>query len=322
MKKEEFIALAKKYHAGQCSTEEENLYEKVYDEFMNDESLAPIWGEKKKENIRKKILSGIEIKRFEKKREKNRLNRMVWRVAAAVLLAGGIGLTSYFIGNREVKVNYITKSTTKGQRSIVTLSDGSVITLNSKSKLSYPDKFSGKTREISLEGEAFFEVQKDPDKTFIVHSGDVVTTVLGTSFNVRAFEDEKVEVTVATGTVKVAANTTGKEVLLIKGQQAIYSGKLSDITIRDVDPGQYASWISRSLEFDMMPFSEVIKTLERTYNMEIRIRSTASDECLIRGKYENEKLINVLKGLKFVVNFDYFIAEDDIIIIDGKGCIN
>lgn len=322
MKKEEFIALAKKYRAGQCSPEEQNLYAKVYDEFMNDESLAPNWDEKEKENARKKILSGIEIKRFEKKKERIRLNRMVWRVAASVLLAGGIGLISYFIGNREVKMNYLTKSTTKGQRSIVTLSDGSVITLNSKSKLFYPEEFSGKTREITLEGEAFFEVQKDSDKTFIVHSGDVVTTVLGTSFNVRAFEEAQVEVTVATGTVKVVANATGKEVLLIKGQQAIYSGESSDITILDVDPGRHTSWISRSLEFDMIPFSEVIKTLERTYNTEIRIRSTGSDECLVRGKYDNEKLINVLKGLKFVVNFDYYVTENNIIIIDGKGCIN
>lgn len=322
MKKEKFIALAKKYHAGQCSTKEKNLYEKVYDEFMKDDSLAPIWNEKEKENTRKKILSGIEIKRFEKKRERIWLNRMVWRIAASVLLVLGIGLTSYFIGNREVEVNYLTKSTTKGQRSVVTLSDGSVITLNSKSKLAYPEKFSGKTREITLEGEAFFEVQKDPERTFIVHAGDVVTTVLGTSFNVRAFEEAQVEVTVATGTVKVAANATGREVLLTKGQQAIYSGKLSDIITRDVDLRRYTSWIGRSLEFDMMPFKEVVNILKRTYNTEIRIQGTGSDECLIRGKYDNEKLINVLKGLQFVVDFDYYVAEDDIIIIDGKGCIN
>ena len=322
MNKEEFIALAEKYHAGQCSIEEQNLYEKVYNEFMNDESLAPVWDEKEKENIRKRMLSGIEIKKFGKKRERILSKQMVWRVAASVLLVGGLGLTSYFIGNREAEVNYLTKSTTKGQRSVVTLSDGSVITLNSKSTLSYPEEFSGKTREVILDGEAFFEVQKDPGRTFIVRSGDVVTSVLGTSFNVRAFEAAQVEVTVATGSVKVTANAIGKEVLLKKGQQAVCARKSDDITIKDVNLGWYTSWISRSLEFDMMSFSEVVKKLERTYNTEIRIRSKGSDQCPIRGKYENEKLINVLNGLRFVVNFDYHIAEDDIIIIDGKGCIN
>ncbi|MDN5213626.1 FecR domain-containing protein [Fulvivirgaceae bacterium BMA12] len=322
MKKEEFIALAKKYRAGQCSTEEQILYEKIYDKFINEESLVPVWDNQEKENTRKKILSGIEIRRFENKRKSIWLNQIAWRVAASVLLLVGVGLTFYFVGSSEVEVNYLTKSTTAGQRSKVTLSDGSVVTLNSKSKLIYPENFSGDTREITLEGEAFFEVQKDASRTFMVRSGDVVTTVLGTSFNVRAFGAEQVEVTVATGKVKVAANASGKEVLLVKGQQAIYSRTLSDITVRDINLSRYTAWISRSLEFDMMPFSEVIKILERTYNTEIRIRSPRSDDCLIRGKYENEKLINVLSGLKFVVRFDYHVTENDIIMIDGKGCIN
>ncbi len=322
MKKEEFITLAKKYRAGQCSTEEQILYEKIYDKLINEESLVPVWDNKEKENARKKILSGIEMRRFENKRDRIWLNQIVWRVAASVILLVGIGLTSYFMGGSEVEVNYLTKSTTKGQRSKVTLSDGSVVTLNSKSKLTYPEQFSGNTREITLEGEAFFEVQKDSNRTFIVRSGDVVTTVLGTSFNVRAFAGEQIEVTVATGKVKVAANATGKEVLLVKGQQAIYSRTLSDITIRDVNLRRYTAWISRSLEFDMMPFSEVVEILARTYSTEIRLRSPRSNDCLIRGKYENEKLINVLSGLKFVVRFDYHVTENDIIIIDGKGCIN
>lgn len=72
----------------------------------------------------------------------------------------------------------------------------------------------------------------------------------------------------------------------------------------------------------MMPFKEVLEILEKAYGIEIMVRNKDANECLVRGKYENEKLVNVLNGLKWVVNFDYHFAEDGGIVIDGKGCSN
>ncbi|UZR98398.1 FecR family protein [Chondrinema litorale] len=322
MKKEEFIPLAKKYNEGLCSPEEQVLYEKIYKELVQEGSLAPNWDEAQREQKRKTILSRIEIKRLEQHQEKIRNRNRVWQIAASVILLIGIGISAYLYKPQEPKINYITKSTTEGQRLNLTLSDGSVIVLNSNSKLTYPEKFSATSREITLQGEAYFEVMRNSAKPFSVSSGDVVTTVLGTSFNIRAFDIENIEVTVNSGKVKVAANAIGKEVVLSKGQQANYSKHLGDITTNEVNPEWYNSWISKSLEFDLMPFKEVVKILEHTYTAKVQIRNSASNECLIRGKYEDEKLTNVLDGLQYVVKFDYHFDESGVIIIDGNGCIN
>ncbi|MBT28021.1 MAG: hypothetical protein CMO01_00060 [Thalassobius sp.] len=322
MKKEEFISLAKKYHEGLCSPEEQALYEKIYRELEQEETLAPKWNDIEREQKRKKILSRIELKRLEQQKEKVRYRNRVWQIAASVIIMLGVGISAYFYKPAAPKINYITKSTTAGQRLNLTLSDGSVIVLNANTEITYPEKFATDSRQITLNGEAYFEVMRNPEKPFSVSSGDVVTTVLGTSFNIRAFDKENVEVTVNSGKVKVAANAIGKEVVLLKGQQANYSKQLGDITTDEVNPEWYNSWISRSLEFDLMPFKDVVKILERTYTTKIEIRNTASNACLIRGKYEDEKLSNVLDGLQYVVKFDYHFNDEGIIIIDGNGCIN
>ncbi|WP_020529734.1 FecR family protein [Flexithrix dorotheae] len=322
MKKEEFILLAKKYQEGLCSPEEKISYEKILEELMQENVLGPGWDETEKKFKKEKILSRIELKRIKRRQEETKYKKRVWQMAASVLLLLGLGISTYFLGNQEVEIKYITKSTTSGQKSRITLRDGSVVVLNANSRLSYPERFSATSREIILEGEAYFEVKRDPDRPFMVSSGDIITTVLGTSFNIRALDETQVEVTVSSGKVKVTADVIGKEIILLKGQQANYSKSLGDITIKQVDSRWYTSWVSRSLEFELIPFRDVMKILERTYNTEIRIRNIASNKCLIRGKYENEKLITVLKGLKLVVNFDYHLLEDNVIIIDGKGCIN
>ena len=323
MEKEEFIALSQKYNAGLCSPRERALYEKIYKEMVQEGSLAPRWEGGLKEYKRRKILSRIEIKRFECSRRRKRIQVKTWQWAASVLLLVGVGLSTYWLSEPETtEPLYLTKSTAVGQRSKITLRDGSVVTLNANSELMYPEVFSDTLREVTLSGEAFFEIRRGSRRPFIVRSGDVVTTVLGTSFNVRALGAEHVEVTVVEGKVSVGAGVAHSEVVITKGQQAKYSQPLGLLLTQEVNPAHYASWVSRSLHFDMIPFREVVKVLARAYSVEISIRNTRSDECLIRGKYENEKLINVLNGLKWVVNFDYHFAEDGSIIIDGKGCVN
>ncbi len=322
MKKEEFIALANKYKLGLCTQEEKVLYEKIYRELLQEETLAPEWDQKVKEQKREKIRSQIEFKLLEKKTKTIHFRRKIWQWAASVLLVVSVGLLSYFAENQNNEIIKITKSTTSKQRSSLTLEDGSVVVLNSNSQLSYPEEFSLTSREISLRGEAFFDVSRDPGRPFIVRSDEVEITVLGTSFNVRAYGEDRIEVTVSSGEVKVAAPEKGKEVLLLKGQQAVFLKSTGEITRNNVDPEWYVSWINRSLEFDMIPFSDVVTILERTYNTEFKIRGKGSNNCLIRGKYKDESLINVLEGLKLVVDFDYFINEFGTIVIDGKGCVN
>lgn len=324
MTKEEFIVLAQKYHTGTCSAAERTLYENIYHDFIQDDTLAPTWRTAEKETIKKRIQAHIvqHRKTPDATPARSRGNRIVWQVAASVALVVGIGLTYYFVSKPAPAIPYLTSTTQKGQRSTLTLSDGTLVTLNTESKFSYPEHFTGNRREVFLEGEAFFNVKRNPENPFIVHAGDVVTTVLGTSFNIRAFKASPVEVTVATGKVNVAATAVGKNVSLVKGQQAVYDQASGNITMQPVELRWYTAWMGRTLEFDMMPFSEVIDILARTYNTPIRMGRTNANPCLIRGRYANENLVTVLRGLQYVVDFNYHVAEDGAIVIDGNGCIH
>lgn len=135
-------------------------------------------------------------------------NFAVLKVAASVTLFLGFSLLAYFFYTdaRDQTANTVTKTTVAGQKSTITLADGTTIRLNSESSLVYPESFDGDIRSVQLVGEAFFDVAHDEKRPFIIKSGDLVTTVLGTSFNISAFPDEDIEVTVASGKVAVSTD--------------------------------------------------------------------------------------------------------------------
>ena len=255
--------------------------------------------------------------------------QQISRIAASILLLITFTwVTINYLSERDKakKVKYVTKSTNKGQRVSITLNDGSVITLNAESSITYPEVFADTLREIILTGEAFFEVAKNPDKPFVVESNGLLTTVLGTSFNIRAFSDKHTEVTVATGKVKVAPKLSSKntieETVLIPNQQASFNTEDLSIVVSEVDLTPFLAWKSNALYFDMVPFSEVVKTLERWYNVEIVMENNKANHCLVRAKYKNEALTTVLVGLKLLVNFDYKLVHDEKLIITGRTCKN
>ncbi len=257
----------------------------------------------------------------------------VSRIAATIILLAVFGWAfSGYLFEKDIvpEVKMITRHAEKGQKLKFTLPDGSMVNLNSTSSITYPEVFSDNIRSIKLEGEAFFNVTKNPEKPFIVESNGLLTIVLGTSFNIRAFRDNPVEVTVATGIVRVSpAITDGQSgldsnvvqgELLKPNQQAHFNPHDLSITVSNVELGSYLAWKSNTLFFEMVPFARVITTLERWYNIELDLKNDLSNQCLVRAKYKNENLINVLDGLKLLVNFDYEFIGKNQIIITGKGC--
>lgn len=284
--------------------------------------MEPAWSEEERRRKKEKIFSALEAKRRSAiiHPQISRVKRLRGIVASVMLLIG-MGIGAYYIANTGNSINYLTKTTSNRNRSLITLSDGSTIGLNTRSSIRFPEKFDGESRDVYLEGEAFFDVKKDPDRPFIVHSGNIQTRVLGTSFNVRAFKGEALAVTVKTGKVNVISTTMDESLVLGPGDQAI-SQASSRLFKRSVDVELYTAWVNRSLEFDLIPFDEVIGRLEKAYNLNIEIENNAANQCLVRGRYKNEQLINVLEGLKLVVNFEYHIKDDNRIIINGIGCVN
>lgn len=195
-----------------------------------------------------------------------------------------------------------TKQTLEGMRSTITLSDGSRVRLNENSEFEFPETFSGDKRLVKLEGEAFFDITPNPDKPFIVQTGNAEIEVLGTSFNINT--DQATEVTVTSGKVKVADRHSLEQAFLHPGQQAVVDGKA--IAIHEVNPEYFIGWHTRSLSFEEEPVEKVFEILERAYGVEINTTfSGKRPQCLITGTYEGERIETILRGMKHLLEFDY-----------------
>ena len=265
------------------------------------------------------------------KRKKTGFWNWLKRFFIISVVAGGAGMW-YYLSHEGIVVSpevaYVEKVSQHGQKSTIPLSDGSQVKLNSGSKLIFPKLFEGNTREVFLEGEAFFEVEKDPGSPFIVRSGDLVTTVLGTSFNIKAYPgEEAIEVTVATGKVKVQKDAAkdqdnimaNQELELTPNQQAVYSLTGDDLTKLEVDAEKYLDWSNGTLHFEETRFEEVIVTLSRWYDVDFELMHEGLNDCLIIGEYNNASLYTVLESLKVVLGIEYQFTADRV-KIDGKGC--
>ena len=154
----------------------------------------------------------------------------------------------------------------KGSEYAIVLADGTKVKMNADSHINFPVQF-GDTREVTLEGEAMFEVTHDEARPFIIKTHDHTIYVLGTTFNISAYPDEELSVTLIEGKLKV--NAPSGEYYLLPGEH--YSSAQSKVY--KVDPEFYISWTEGAMEFDAMPFPLLIARLSRCYNVDIQIAS-------------------------------------------------
>ena len=198
-----------------------------------------------------------------------------------------------------------------GKKLSVTLQDGTVVMLNSGSTLSYPASFSGKAkREVYLQGEAFFEVAKNPEQPFFVKTNTIYTQVYGTVFNVSAYtEDGVAEVVLVEGSVgvgEVDVNTSKTPQMLKPSQKA---SKLLDVesgfVVEDVDVSSYVSWTKGILTFENEAMSNIIKKLERQYNIRIINQFEELGERRFTGMFDVEDIDRVLKTIQTHTRFSY-----------------
>lgn len=328
MDENQFRQLLDRYVQGKCTPEEIKLLHRFYDSFqeeiLEDEQDAfDMW--LRKERIHRSIKEHIVLQDRQQYDEKNRAAAKLlslMKIAASVLLVACLGIGSY-ISYRHMPAPdlvWMEKTTRRGQKATIKLSDGTIVYLNADSKLSFPEHFQTDRREVLLEGEAFFEVVKNSNRPFIIKSGQLTTTVLGTSFSIKAFEGEPLRVTVATGQVKVNTQEgegISEEVLLRPHQQAYYDGKLRK---REVDIREFIAWKDKIIHFEEISLSEAAIVLERWYNMTIVIENKAIQDCKISGQYIDESLVNIMESFQHILGIRYRFEEGRKLIIEGKEC--
>jgi len=240
-------------------------------------------------------------------RQVRRMTYRVIRMAALILLAFASAFLIYFYtGNgRFSKLDWITLDAT-GQPEEITLPDGSKVSINTGSRLSYPVEFKGLKRTVKLEGEAVFEVARNEEEAFIVIVADEATTeVLGTSFHLR--EDpgkRRILLNVLTGKVAFYPKGKKKEALVLgKNDHAEYNnGHIQQQVSFELN---FLSWKTRTLIFDNVHLPQVLVQLGKHYHKEFQIMDAGLDTLALTGTYKNQKIDDVLEEISLVLDIAF-----------------
>jgi transmembrane sensor len=198
------------------------------------------------------------------------------------------------------------------QRSRIFLSDSSIVYLGAGSKLTFPEAFTGKSREIYLDGEAFFEIKSNPQMPFIVHTGKVQTKVLGTSFKIEAFTGAPFAVEVATGKIQIAEGLKSLAILTPGEQLTYYNGKISQ---HQVLPADVMAWKNSVLTFNNKSLYEITRILERWYDVRISFKNKMkAEETLTLSINATTSVDKIFKVLASAAHFNYNIKNKEIVI--------
>ncbi len=216
------------------------------------------------------------------------LRMSAWRVAAMLVATAGILAMIYFLpGNSDTPVVLAAANTSQ----VDTLPDGSVITLNKHSSLSYEGAYNKKERKVALNGEAFFKVAHNKSKPFVVHVNGVTVTVTGTSFNIKTHGD-KTEVIVETGSVQVS---NGRQTVALTPRQKVVVGGEADSLMKEgVTDQLYSYYRDKVFVCDNTPLWKLVEVLNEAYDANIVIQSKEKRNLALNGTYNNESLDRVL----------------------------
>ena len=333
----------RKYRLGRCTKEELAIIERWYYSFdMNEDEKAEFSNTENLDSVREEMFRTItsKINQAEGKREMmgqeatgaaKMCPRIFhhWRRMAAVLAAGAA--VGVFLYGQNHKARTETKAVVEKVTaeeilpSTVYLSDGSIVWLKGESRLEYPERFTGNIREVRLTGEAFFDVAKDKSRPFIIYSTHFTTRVLGTTFNIKAYEkDESQEVEVVSGKVIVSVtHPSGKrpqELILKRNQKAIYFKK--DNSLVECAGGEdsvFNSIAQWKLVFHEMPLEKIIKVLNAQYDVDISVATESMKNCVITADLADETLEVSIEVLSKAINAKYTMNGKHI-VLSGEGC--
>lgn len=225
-------------------------------------------------------------------------NGTLSKQAGAEVIKTANGSLAYKPGQKENSGNlsYNTLSVPKGGTYHLTLSDGSAVWLNSASSITFPVYFQGNERTVSIRGEAYFEVAKNKHKPFLVRSGDQTVQVLGTHFNVQAYDNGPSVTTLLEGSVKVLKKNS--QTLLRPGQAASGNNNSDMITITDVNPADAIAWKQGYFKFNNENLESIMNKIARWYDLDINFRDDVKEKKFWGTYSRSKKLDDLLDNLE------------------------
>ena len=235
------------------------------------------------------------------------------RIAAAVLFMIAIALW-FFMPQNKGQFAFASNKLILSEE----LPDGTKIELNKNSSLSYTEAAEGRLRKVKLKGDAFFDVKRDVKRPFKIETGSVDIEVLGTSFYVDNREGiDQVQVSVHTGSVAVRSNA--QQVMLGKGESAVYNKNTKSLNKKTQTITNYYFLKDKSLKFENSSLTEVINDLERFYSIEVKLTNDQLLNCQLTAKYENKSLTEVLSFIEASLGIQTKI-ENNVVTFIGDQC--
>lgn len=232
----------------------------------------------------------------------------------------GDGNLKYQAGNEKGKLLYNTVEIPRGSEYELVLADGTKVHLNAMSSLKFPVQFTGKTREVELSGEAYFDVTKDAKHPFVVNVSGTRVEVLGTSFNVKAYEEnEEVVTTLVEGRVKVqSSGFKAESMLLAPGQQAIVDEKTGDMDMCEVDVALFTSWREGVFLFKDQRMEDIMIELARWYDLKVFYKNPLAKEYRFGGHFNRSSEIDSIMEMFELTRKVKVKVNGETIVIDEK----
>ena len=293
------------------------LKEMMYSEWDRYCNYEPLPDEKIEELYSSLHITGKEVK------PKFTLSRYWVQIAASLLfiIAGGLTVLTYMQNqtiNTLAEQNVVIRSGDYG-KSLVTLPDGTIVHLNAKSSLTYSQDFGREDRKVKLSGEGFFEVKKDTEKKFTVGTGYMDITVLGTKFNVYAYETKDiVEMSLVEGSVDVTTSRPPYQSIRVKpNEKVVYNKRTGNLLHERTSNKLETAWINKELVFRSERLEDVFRCLSRKF----AVTFSVDDETLLNdvytGTFDDENVESIMRVLKYHYKFKY-TNEDGVISIQTR----
>lgn len=319
MNNEEAYSLMVKQLAGEANAaEQEELNVWLAGSSVNQEAfneLSLIWNNAEKDNYTPDVEAAWE--KVNKQTAPKVIGLFNRRFLAVAALITAVSLTgALFI--KQMNVSVANVATAAHEMKQVDLPDGSKVWLHEFSELSYENGLKGAERVVKLKGMAFFDVHRDEAHPFVIETPKGEVRVLGTSFEVLAFEKDTFErVTVSTGKVQFRSKSGGELILTVNDEGVISKSGFADK--HQVDAQTLTSWHASKLEFSNDTMEKVAEKLERFFHIKVSFKNADIKNCHFTGSYEHPKLNEILDALSRALQVTY-AQQADRVTFDGAGC--
>lgn len=289
MDKQAHKNLLEKYLNKTASEEELKRLEAHADQMIRQSGAEVFLSEEDKARVKAELRERITLKKVFKV--------PTWaKMAASIALIVGLSLSIWFWAEQRSKADWMLVQTGPGEYTSVTLPDGSQVRLNASSSLAYPPTFNAVHRNVRLSGEALFKVTKDAERPFEVQSNDITTTVLGTQFNVNAYQDDSiVQVSLLEGAVRVEGLT--ESFLMEPMQQSTFNLKNETAQVQAFDSTDVMAWRKGEIVLSRTRFDQLQRIIERKYGVQVLLKDPKMKSYTVSGKFKNPSLNTLLQSI-------------------------